>query len=55
MAVIRKRFTVYKNETAPVAEHYKKEKKFQTVKGEGGVDDIFNALCDVIDKRMKLF
>src|SRR6185436_12751823 len=30
--VIRRRFAVYTNETEPVAGHYKKEKKFQSIK-----------------------
>ena len=51
--VIRKRFSVYTNETTPVAEHYKKARKFQAVKGEGSVDEIFERLCEVIDKKMK--
>jgi len=51
--VIRKRFAVYINETEPVASHYKKEKKFHSVKGEGSVDEIFNSICTVIDKKMK--
>ncbi|MEI2737833.1 MAG: adenylate kinase [Chitinophagaceae bacterium] len=51
--VIRKRFSVYINETTPVAEHYKRVKKFQSVKGEGNVDKIFNAISDAIDKKMK--
>ena len=51
--VIRKRFSVYTKETTPVAEHYKKTRKFQAVKGEGSVDDIFGRLCEVIDKKMK--
>lgn len=51
--VIRKRFSVYKNETAPVADHYKKAKKFQSVKGEGSVEKIFGSICDVIDKKLK--
>lgn len=51
--VIRKRFSVYSNETTPVAEHYKREKKFQSVKGEGSVDDIFGLLGEAIDKKMK--
>jgi len=50
--VIRKRFSVYVNETAPVAEHYRKAKKFQSVKGEGTVEEIFEGLCDAIDKKM---
>lgn len=52
-SVIRKRFSVYNNETSPVAEHYKRAKKFQSIKGEGTVDDIFERLCEAIDKRLK--
>ena len=51
--VIRKRFAVYNNDTTPVAEHYKKAKKFQPVKGEGTVDEIFAALNEAINKKMK--
>jgi len=51
--VIRKRFAVYNNETTPVAEHYKKARKFQSVKGEGSIDQIFTSVCEAIDKRMK--
>jgi adenylate kinase len=51
--VIRKRFAVYTSDTEPVAGHYKKEKKFQSIKGEGSVDDIFNAISTVVDKKMK--
>jgi len=51
--VIRKRFSVYKNETTPVAEHYKKADKFQHIQGEGSVDEIFDSLSDSIGKRME--
>jgi adenylate kinase len=51
--VIRKRYAVYLKETAPVAEHYKKVKKFESVKGEGTVDEIFQAVCKAIDKKME--
>lgn len=51
--VIRKRFSVYTNETTPVAEHYKKAKKFQSIKGEGTVDQIFESVSSAIDKKMK--
>jgi adenylate kinase len=50
--VIRKRFIVYMKETAPVAEHYRKARKFQAVKGEGTEEEIFNRLCETIDKKM---
>jgi len=51
--VIHQRFTVYKNETAPIADHYRKLRKFQSIKGEGTVDEIFTAICQAIEKRMK--
>jgi adenylate kinase len=51
-SVIRKRFSVYVNETAPVAEHYRKTRKFQSVKGTGTVEEIFDRLCGVINKKM---
>lgn len=50
--VIRKRFAVYNNETSPVAEHYKKKEKFQPVRGEGTVDEIFNSICEAIEEKM---
>ncbi len=50
--VIRKRFTVYSNETSPVAEYYKKAKKFKAIHGEGSVEEINAALRQAIDKAM---
>lgn len=50
--VIRKRFAVYSNETTPVAEYYKKHKKFKSIHGEGSVDEIFAALRQAIDHAM---
>ena len=51
--VIRKRFAVYNNETTPVAEHYKRARKFHSVKGEGSVDHIFESICEALDKKMR--
>ena len=51
--VIRKRFAVYTNETSPVADHYRKARKFQNIKGEGSVIDIFNSLSESIEKKMR--
>ena len=53
--VIHQRFLVYKNETAPIADHYRRLKKFQSIKGEGTVEEIFDSLCQTIDKRTKNF
>ena len=50
--VIKKRFSVYTNETSPVAEYYKKVRKFKSIQGEGSVDEINAALRQAIDKAM---
>jgi len=52
-SVIRNRFSVYLNETAPVAEHYKAQHKFKAIPGEGSVEDISNALSAQIDKVLE--
>ncbi len=51
--VIRTRIGEYNKKTAPVADHYKSINKMVMVKGEGTVDEIFNALCKEIDNRMR--
>ena len=48
-SIIRKRYSVYKNETEPVAVHYEQEGKLERIKGEGTVDDIFQALSASIE------
>src|SRR5215216_1967689 len=50
--VIRKRFAVYQKETSAVAEHYKALGKFESIKGEGRVDEIFKALSNAIDTQI---
>ncbi len=50
--VIKKRFSVYTNETSPVADYYKKARKFKAIQGEGSVDEINAALRQAIDKAM---
>jgi adenylate kinase len=50
--VIRRRFAVYKNDTAPVADYYKRAHKFKSIEGEGSVDEIFAALRQAIDMAM---
>jgi adenylate kinase len=51
-SVIKKRFAVYTNETSPVADYYKKVRKFKSIQGEGSVDEINAALRQAIDKAM---
>lgn len=52
--VIRARIMEYENKTAPVAGHYDLVDKVVRVKGEGEVDEIFDALCAEIDARKVL-
>lgn len=51
-AIIRKRFSVYKNETEPVAEYYNQQGKLERIAGEGSVDDIFDKLGGCIQSEM---
>lgn len=47
--VIVKRIKEYHAKTSPVADYYKSKDKLTEVKGEGTVDEIFEALCAEID------
>ncbi|HTL82810.1 MAG TPA: adenylate kinase [Bacteroidia bacterium] len=47
--VIRNRLNVYNRDTAPLKNFYEGQKKYRGVYGIGSVDEIFNALCKVID------
>jgi adenylate kinase len=52
--IIRARIIEYENKTAPVAGHYDIVEKVVRIKGEGEVDDIFDALCREIEARRVL-
>lgn len=47
---ISNRIRVYKEETLPVIDHYKKKGKFHSVKGVGSIDEIFLNLSAIIDR-----
>ena len=49
-SIIRNRFEVYLNETSPVFDYYDKKGKSVKVKGIGSIEEIFNRLCDEINK-----
>lgn len=51
--VIRARIIEYHKKTSIVADYYRKFNKVIDVPGEGGVDEIFESLCEEIDKRKK--
>ena len=50
-AVISSRIHEYENKTKPVADYYGKFNKVVHVKGEGSIEEIFEALCEEIDER----
>lgn len=49
--VILARLIEYEKKTAAVADHYRKYDKVVFVKGEGGIDEIFDDLSAAIDER----
>ncbi len=51
-SIIRARIAEYNSKTAAVADYYKSFDKVVMVKGEGSVEEIFNALCKEIDSRI---
>src|SRR6476660_1020123 len=51
--IIRRRFSVYKQETEPVAAYYEKEGKLERIHGEGSVEDIFSKLSGCINIEME--
>jgi len=50
--VVKARIIEYHNKTAAVPDYYKQFNKVVTIKGEGSVEDIFNALCNEIDLKV---
>jgi adenylate kinase len=51
-SIIRNRYAVYKNETEAVATHYNQQHKLEVIKGEGSVEEIFDALSTCIQSQM---
>lgn len=50
-SVIRSRIDEYERKTAAVADYYRKFGKVTLIKGEGTVDEIFDALCGEINAK----
>lgn len=48
-STIRKRISVYQNQTAIVASHYQAQHKYEAINGVGSVDEVFERLCEAID------
>ncbi|MCO5238594.1 MAG: adenylate kinase [Chitinophagaceae bacterium] len=49
--VIRARIAEYHKKTSAVADYYKKFDKVKQVKGEGSIEEIFEALCKEVDRK----
>lgn len=47
-ATIVKRLAVYDKETAPLKDYYRQQGKLQSIRGLGGMDDIFSQLCKMV-------
>lgn len=50
-SVIRNRIEVYNEQTAVAATFYENQKKYFPINGVGSVEEIFEQLCEVIDKN----
>ena len=49
--IIANRIEVYKSETAPVADYYKAQNKYEEVDGVGSIDEISEKLFEAIDRH----
>lgn len=50
-SVISSRIEEYEKKTAAVGEYYGKFSKLALIKGEGSIDEIFDSLCEEIEKK----
>ncbi len=50
MEVIKKRIHEYNSKTTPVANYYKAQNKFQSVVGEGSIEEIFEHIQKVVEQ-----
>lgn len=46
--IIKNRITEYNNKTFPIIDYYKKQGKYEGIKGIGSIEDIFNRICNAI-------
>ena len=49
--VIRNRISVYREQTAVVADHYSKQGKYVAIDGVGTMDEVFDRICAAIDSK----
>jgi adenylate kinase len=46
---IQKRLHVYENQTSPLIDYYKEEKKYKGIQGMGTIDDIFGRISSAVE------
>ncbi len=52
-ATVRSRLKVYDEQTAPLMSYFKAQGKLRTVRGVGGINDIFKNVSDVIESQIR--
>jgi adenylate kinase len=50
---VRKRIAVYEEQTAPLVSYYKAQGKLRTVRGVGGINDIFKNITDIVEAQIR--
>jgi adenylate kinase len=50
---VANRLKVYEQQTAPLVSYYKAQGKLRTVKGVGGINDIFKNVTDIIEAQIR--
>jgi adenylate kinase len=50
---VRKRLTVYDEQTAPLVSYYKAQGKLRTVRGIGAINDIFKNITDIVEAQIR--
>ena len=50
--VIRNRIQIYNEQTAIVADYYSAQGKYESVNGVGSLDEVFDRICNVIEKYL---
>ncbi|MEN2994198.1 MAG: adenylate kinase [Thermodesulfovibrio sp.] len=49
---IRKRLEVYRAQTEPLIDYYSKKAILKSVSGTGNIDEIFNSICTILEKKV---
>ena len=51
--LIARRIEEYNSKTAPVADFYRGQEKFEGINGVGSIEEIFDTICNILDKHTK--